>query len=158
MPDLFTHFTTGIVLSRFGLSNYRLSLFVLGSIFPDLFARIPTILSKLLFDKNIDEFIIPFHTPIGIMLLLYLFVHLFERRIRGEAFLIMALGSALHLFLDVLQRQFFQSDYFLFFPFCFYAPKIDLFHYDESVNWFFPECILVVFCIYPLFFNKQTNA
>ena len=48
-------------------------------------------------------------------------------------FKLLVLGSAIHVFWDVLQKQFFLSDYYLFYPISLYAPKIDLFYYI-SIN------------------------
>jgi hypothetical protein len=158
MPDLFTHFTSGIIFAKTGIPKYRLALLVLGCSFPDILTRIPVIVFNLTFKINIENYLLPLHTPIGILISIYLFCFLFEEKNRKECFLYILFGAFLHLGLDVLQTQFFKSDYFLLFPFSFYAPEINLFYYDKSIDWFFPEFFLVIFVIYPIVLKRKSNV
>lgn len=149
MPDLFTHFTSGVILRKFTHREKLGSVIILGCSLPDLVTRLPSIALFYLFNIEISYFVIPLHTPIGILITCYFVSMFFEFYLRKKVFYYLLFGSFIHLTLDLMQIQFLRSDYFLFFPFSFYTIDFGLFHYDSSVSLFIPECILL--CLFVLY-------
>jgi hypothetical protein len=121
----------------------------LGTIVPDIIGRIPSIIASF-FHITEQRWVVPLHTPICLVLVDLLISYLFVERIRKTVFLYLLCGSGIHLFWDILQEQFYLSDYYLFYPLNLYAPKIDLFYYNDTI-YLFP-----LLAIYMIYFIQKT--
>ena len=106
MPDLFAHFASAYLPSRYQRLRQYDALLVLGAALPDLLSRIPIIIFVRFFDLPVVYFFRALHTPIGVILACYTLSFLFERSIRLKSFLSLVVGSFSHLVLDLMQQQF----------------------------------------------------
>ena len=145
MPDLFTHFASAYLPSRHQRLRRYDALLVLGTILPDLLARIPIIIFVRWLDLPVVYFFRALHTPIGIILACYMLSFLFERSIRFKSFLSLAIGSCIHLVLDLMQQQFFEGVYMPFLPFSIKTVQWGWFHYNASLIIFPLFLSLVIF-------------
>ena len=141
MPDLFFHLTSVAISPKY-LERWKISILIQGTLLPDIVGRIPSIIISF-FGIREHRWIVPLHTPICLLLLCYIICLFFQENLRFIIFKLLVLGSAIHVFWDVLQEQFFLSDYYLFYPISLYAPKIDLFYYNHSI-YLFPFLFLYI--------------
>lgn len=104
MPDGLTHILAGyIALNR--LNRTRLTLFLAGSLIPDLFLRGSRVFYTT--HPNRDWFelsLAPFHTPLGGLFVCLAISQFFHHTIRKSAFLWLCYGCIGHFALDFLQR------------------------------------------------------
>jgi hypothetical protein len=154
MPDLFAHFSSAYLPSRYHKLQRYDALLALGAVLPDLVSRIPIIIFVRWLDLPIVYFFRALHTPIGMILVCYLLSFLFERSIRFKSFLSLAIGSFLHLVLDLMQQQFFEGIYLPFIPFSMKAIQWGWFHYNASLL-VFP---LLLFPVLFFWFRKKNNG
>jgi hypothetical protein len=143
MPDLFAHFSSAYLPSRYRQFRQYDALFVLGTVLPDLLARIPIVIFVRWLQFPLEYFFRAIHTPIGMLIACYIFSFLFERSTRFKCFLWLAAGSCLHLVLDLMQQQFFEGTYTPFVPFSIKTVQWGWFHYNASLL-VFPLLIVVV--------------
>ena len=154
MPDLFAHFASAYLPSRYKRLCQYDALLVLGAILPDLLARIPIIILVRWLELPVVYFFRALHTPIVVILSCYMLSFLFERSIRFKSFLSLAAGSFLHLVLDLMQQQFFEGVYMPFVPFSIKTAQWGWFHYNASLL-IFP--LLFVFVLFFWFREKNDN-
>ena len=133
MPDLFAHFASAYLPSRYQRLRQYDALLVFGAVLPDLLARIPIIIFVRWLELPVVYFFRALHTPIGVILTCYLLSFLFERSIRFKSFLALTAGSFLHLVLDLMQQQFFEGVYIPFIPFSIKTVQWGWFHYNASL-------------------------
>ena len=139
MPDLVTHLCVAQIVRR----TFRLSLFsvfALGSILPDLLSR-PF---HIIFPSTY-WYVAPFHAPVVCLLYCVLFSLLFARGIRKTCFLLLSGGVALHLALDLMQKQL-EPKYFWLFPFFWKSWWVGFF-WPEQALFFLPVTIAVTILI-----------
>jgi hypothetical protein len=155
MPDLFAHFSSAYLPSRY--RNFRQcdALLVLGAVLPDLISRIPILILVRFLDLPVVYFFRALHTPIALILVCYILSFLFERSIRFKSFLSLAAGSFLHLVLDLMQRQFFEGVYMPFVPFSIKTVQWGWFHYNDSLI-IFP--LLLASVLFFWFRRKNDNS
>jgi hypothetical protein len=153
MPDLFAHFSSAYLPSRYQRLRQYDALLVLGAVFPDLLARIPIVIFVRWLDLPVVYFFRAVHTPVGMVLACYALSFLFERTIRFKSFLALVMGSFLHLILDLMQQQFFEGTYLPFVPFSTKPIQWGWFHYNTSLL-FFPLLLGVVLFFW---FQKKKN-
>ena len=145
MPDLFAHFSSVYLPSRYRRFRRYDALLVLGTVLPDLLSRIPIIIFVRWLDFPVAYFFRALHTPIGVILICYLLSFLFVRSIRFKSFLALVVGSLVHLVLDLMQEQFFYGVYMPFFPFSITTVQWGWFHYNTSLLSFPVLLILVLY-------------
>ena len=145
MPDLFAHFASAYLPSRYQRLRQYDALLVFGAVLPDLLARIPIIIFVRWLELPVVYFFLALHTPIGVILTCYLLSFLFERSIRFKSFLALTAGSFLHLVLDLMQQQFFEGVYIPFIPFSIKTVQWGWFHYNASLLVFPLLLVLVLF-------------
>ena len=155
MPDLFVHFASGYLPSRYQQIRKYDALLVLGAVLPDLLSRIPIIILVRFFHLPVEYFFRALHTPIVLILFCYMLSFLFERSMRFKSFLSLVAGSFLHLVLDLMQQQFFDGVYMLFIPFSMKTVQWGWFHYNSSLV-VFPPLFVIVLLIW--FRGKQDNS
>jgi len=116
MPDLVTHTAVAhllrrsIDLKKYSRADSRLRvLFYLGTILPDILTRPWYILFP-----STHDWTLPFHTPIGALLICALLALFFESRLQKRAFAWLASGTVLHFLLDGLQRQVVDNNLWLY--------------------------------------------
>ena len=114
MPDLITHVLIGLIICEL-FNIRRKSLVILGSVLPDLVLKLS--LLGFFIDipmKEIKWLLIPFHTPIGLILVATIIILFF----RGDYilnFLFISLGWALHLAADLTNKEVFINQMLLFY-------------------------------------------
>ena len=145
MPDLFAHFSSAYLPSRYKRFHQYDALLVLGTVLPDLLGRIPIVIFVRWLDLPVLYFFKALHTPIGMILVCYMVTFLFERSKRFKSFLSLVAGSFLHLILDLMQLQFFEGVYIPFVPISIKAVQWGWFHYNASLLLFPLLLILVAF-------------
>ena len=155
MPDLFAHFASAYLPSRYQRLRQYDALLVLGAALPDLLSRIPIIIFVRFFDLPVVYFFRALHTPIGVILACYTLSFLFERSIRFKSFLLLTAASFLHLVFDLMQEQFFDGVYMPFIPFSIKTVQWGWFHYNASLL-VFP--LLLVIVLFFWFREKKDNS
>ena len=155
MPDLFAHFASAYLPSRYQRLRQYDALLVFGAVLPDLLARIPIIIFGRWLDLPVVYFFRALHTPIGVILTCYLLSFLFERSVRFKSFLALTAGSFLHLVLDLMQQQFFEGVYIPLIPFSIKSVQWGWFHYNASLLIFPP---LLLFVLLMWFREKKDNS
>jgi len=143
MPDLFAHFASGYLISRVSRLRKHTALLVLGVVLPDILTRIPEIILDRLLGIPVFHFVIIFHSPFSLLIVSFIISLTFELRIRFTAFLLIFLGSFLHVVLDLMQKQFGEGVYMPYFPFSFETFQLGLFHFNSSVT-LFPIVFIIV--------------
>jgi hypothetical protein len=143
VPDLFAHFASGYLPTRFSRLRHFDALIVLGAVLPDLTTRIPEIIFDRFFGLPVFHFFNALHTPVGVALTCYALAFAFEENERKNAFWCLFIGSILHITLDLLQKQFHDAVYMPLFPFSFATVQWGLFHFNASVA-IFPVIFLGV--------------
>lgn len=146
MPDLFFHLAS-VSYPGNKIERFKITLMILGTFLPDITGRVTGIVFEYFGFKEF-RWIIPLHTPLGIILTLILITYIFEESLRIIAFKFLSIGAWIHFFWDILQEQFYHSDYYLFYPFSKYTPRIDLFYFNDSV-YLFP--FLLIYILYFIF-------
>ncbi|MBU1110975.1 hypothetical protein KKB83_05170 [Patescibacteria group bacterium] len=128
MPDLSVHLlTTYIANHKLKLEPY---LVLVGAMFPDILGRVFIVLWPQNYVLNWVSVLL--HSPILVLLGVYLAVMLFRESERKVCFLALSIGALGHLLLDMLQRHY-RPSYYWFFPFTFRTFEIPLFWSDEFV-------------------------
>lgn len=112
MPDLFTHLASSRVPAAF-LRDRRLQMILIfGSFLPDVVAK-P--LYWVAWANS--DFIEPFHSLIGLLLLCYAVALFIEEPLRKRAFAALCGGALLHLALDLVKDNMGTGSAVLFYPF-----------------------------------------
>jgi hypothetical protein len=145
MPDLFAHFSSAYLPSRYQRLRQYDALLVLGTVLPDLLARIPIVIFVRWMDLPVVYSFRALHSPIAMILVCYMISFLFERSTRIKSFYSLAAGSCIHLVLDLMQQQFFEGVYTPFVPFSLKTVQWGWFHYNASLLCFPLLLILVIF-------------
>ena len=145
MPDLFAHFASAYLPTRYHRLRQYDALLVFGAVLPDLLSRIPIIIFVRWLELPVVYFFRALHTPIGVILTCYLLSFLFERSVRFKSFLALTAGSYLHLVLDLMQQQYFEGVYIPFIPFSIKPVQWGWFHYNTSLLVFPLLLVLVLF-------------
>jgi hypothetical protein len=129
MPDLATHLAAGYLVAetRQGVSQEAKALFLVGNLLPDLLTR-----PFYAVFPGLYWAFAPLHTPVGLVLACGIASYAFEKRLRGMAFRALALGAALHLLLDALQKRVIDV-YGILFPLAWKDVYLGLFWPDESL-------------------------
>ncbi len=125
MPDLVSHVLIALILCE--LFNLKpKSLVILGAILPDITQKLYLILpvSDALF-----WFLIPFHTPIGEILLSFIVIQFFSID-RKKSFLLLLLGWSSHFLSDMLSRHFLLGQLLLF-PFSWKSFEFGILWFDK---------------------------
>ncbi|MBF0368275.1 MAG: hypothetical protein HQL52_02360 [Magnetococcales bacterium] len=144
MPDLFVHFASGyLVAPKLGLQGRREAVFVVGALLPDFLARIPIVVLDEFFQLNTLWFFLSFHTPAALLVSCYFLAMLFPQAQRRDYFGWLFSGALLHQCLDLMQGQFHEGTYMLFFPFSFKTTELRLFHNDAGI-YLFPLLMMAV--------------
>ena len=136
MPDLFTHFAAGFFLGHTKFLKRHIAIFVIGSILPDVFTRIPGIVLQEFFHLPVYYFLGAFHTPVGILLICYLLSFAFTQPERKITFFYLFLGAMVHFFIDLMQRQFHEGIYMPYFPLSLKTIQWGWFDFNASVYLF----------------------
>ncbi|MBS3122416.1 metal-dependent hydrolase [Candidatus Woesearchaeota archaeon] len=126
MPDLITHVLIGLIICEL-FNIRRKSLVILGSVLPDLVLKISLLSFFIDFPmKEIKWLLIPFHTPVGLILLTIIIILFF----RGEYilnFLLISLGWALHLAADLTNKEVFINQMLLLYPISWKSYELNIF-------------------------------
>lgn len=143
MPDLFAHFASGYLISRYSRLRTRTALIVLGAVLPDLLTRLPEILLDRFLGLNIYHAVEIFHSPTVLCLVAFVLSLLMDRGLRTNAFIWILFGSLVHVLLDLMQSQFGGGIYMPYFPFSFVKIEFGIFHFNASIV-AFPVLLLIV--------------
>lgn len=146
MPDLITHVAASHLLYRFAeiikqrkISVSLISLFVLGTILPDILTRPLYIIFPVTHDWTIA-----FHTPMG-MLLTTGFIAMWFKQQRKSIFITLFSGAMCHFILDACQKKVADND-FWFFPFSWKSYHWGIFWADDVILYIpFWIAIIMVF-------------
>ena len=148
MPDLASHALIAYFVSLSFKKRYKVAIFLLGAILPDLLSE-----SLFYFIKTDRQrwFSYPTHSPIYLFLLCLVVSLLFEQSKRRKIFVYLFTGSCLHIFLDGLQKHF-DSNLFWFFPFLWHSFSLGLF-WPENILFVMP--FLVMALVITLYFRRK---
>jgi hypothetical protein len=127
MPDLLSHVAIAYGVKRCSGKLFSTPWILVGTTLPDVLSRPVNILFP-----SASWFFMPFHTPIGLLLVTALISEFFSASMRRIVFLSLAGGGALHLFLDLFQRHS-GGGYYLFFPFSWRKFEFGLISPDASL-------------------------
>lgn len=135
MPDLITHLAAPYAVGRLtgGLRRRprpELALVCLGAVLPDLITRS---LGVALPFTGIGPLIRPWHTPVGLVVMLLGLTFAFPERRRPAYLAWLTLGVLIHLGLDVLQIALDEGHYYWLFPFSDRSWHFGLFWSDETI-------------------------
>ena len=128
MPDLVTHTTAAWACGRAFLPRPTLLLVLLGAQLPDLATRVP----MLVLDRAEARWLLPLHTPVGLLLLSLLIAQLFTRSSRRVAFAALVGGGVTHLLLDAMQWNL-RGSYHWLFPFSLWNGQLGWFSIEAAV-------------------------
>lgn len=172
MPDLATHVLTPLICLHFLeiirkkrlLLSYTRYIFALGCILPDLIDKsIPYSISFLytygvylgLLEKN--DFYFPsfefLHSPFCLIILIYIISQLFHEEYRKNIFILIAIGTLIHLILDMIQGNSCGIGYLWYFPFSLDKSDILTLFYDEQTVPLVP-IFLITFIMVKIIHNK----
>jgi hypothetical protein len=127
MPDLLTHIMVAEGCRKIGWKGRLTPWFLVGTVLPDLLTRPFTVLFP-----GFYWWVMPLHTPIGLLLVCTLLSRFYPRQQRSQAFSNLIGGAAVHLLLDVGQKHI-GSGYQLLFPFSWSSYEIGLFWPETSL-------------------------
>lgn len=131
MPDLISHIASGYLLKPKYKSPQWMGVFLVGICLPDLMTRPFYIIWPQLY-----WFVMPNHTPIGILLGCLLLSGFFIKEQRNRVFMTLLLGSMAHLALDLIQKHA-HGGYALLFPISWQTFELGIF-WPEQTLWFLP--------------------
>jgi len=167
VPDLATHALISfagiriydIIRRKRLFSRTSVYLFVLGGVFPDILEKtIPYAVIYLFSD------LIPFtvslvylHTPVMLLLAIYIFSLLFTASYRKRAFTAVSTGAIIHLVFDLLQGNICDTGYMWLFPFSTAKPMVISLFYDDITTPMIPFFIIIVIAI-ELIYRKAKIA
>lgn len=130
MPDLITHSIAAVPISLITKEKIPPVFLIIGSVFPDIISR--SIL--VLFPQNYPLYWVAqaLHTPIVLILSIWLVSLFFAPHLRKSAFWGLIIGSFIHLSLDMLQKHY-VGGYYWFFPFSYQSFELPLFWPEDLV-------------------------
>jgi hypothetical protein len=117
---------------------------------PDLMSRPWYILRP-----SVHDWVVAFHTPAGMLAACAAASLLFERGLRGKAFLWLSLGAALHFAVDSLQKQVTGNNFWLF-PFSWKNFGTGLFWAGDAIP-LVPVWAGLVLCMELYFHRRKSN-
>jgi membrane-bound metal-dependent hydrolase YbcI (DUF457 family) len=112
MPDLFTHLATSRIPAAFLRDRRLQAILVFGSFLPDVASK-----SLYWVAWANSDYLEPFHSLAGLLLLCYAVALFFEEPLRKPAFAALYGGSLLHLALDLVKDNIGTGSASLFYPF-----------------------------------------
>jgi len=127
VPDLLTHFMTAYGARELADRRRLTYWFLVGALLPDVLTRPSTILMPSSF-----WFTMPFHTPVGLLLVCLSISLLFRSSVRKSVFLNLLIGSYVHVGLDIFQEHI-AGSYYLFFPFSWESFEFDLMWPEDTL-------------------------
>ena len=157
MPDLFTHFASGYLMSRHSRLRAHTALIVLGAVLPDLLNRLPEIVMERFLGLNIYHAVEIFHAPIILCLVALAISLLMDHGLRARAFIWIFFGSLVHVLLDLMQLQPGEGVYMPYFPMSFAKVEFGVFHFNASIV-AFPVLLLIVIFAFIFSRNPSKNA
>ena len=157
MPDLATH----ALISFAGIRTYEIVhrkklfsratryLIVLGGIYPDLLSKtIPYTISYFYpYDHPYSNSLSFLHTPLMLLITIYIFCFLFDASWRKMSFWALSIGVSSHLILDLCQGNICDLGYMWLFPISMERPMIINLFYDDSTTPLVPFFLFVVILI-----------
>jgi hypothetical protein len=158
MPDLVTHIAVAHLLKRpFEIRNPSKdhaplrTIFYLGVMLPDLMSRPWYILFP-----PVKDWVLAFHTPLGMLLTCALLAMFFEKPIRKKVFYFLIFGTMLHFAMDCLQKQVTGNNFWLF-PFSYRNFGFGLFWAGDAVA-FVPAWIALVAVMEGVFYITKRRS
>ena len=151
MADLVTHAASAVLVKSATGWRYP-AVFVLGTLAPDVFCRIPAIVLGAIHNFMVElppaatHIWQPLHQPVGMILLAYLMCLFFKDTVRRPVFWNLLGGMALHLALDLIQDHQ-GAGYQLFFPLDSRGYELGLMGSEATVFWAIPLAVLAGFMV-----------
>lgn len=153
MPDLVTHTVAAYIIRKRSISTNDLLVYLFGAMLPDLVTR-----PFMIIYPPIRYFFHTFHTPVALLLIIYLISQFFEDNIKYKIMKLLSFGVISHLILDLFQNSVSYRGYSWFFPITYWDFNIGLFWPEDSVN-FLPITILVLAIdIMQQYYYKKNNT
>jgi len=129
MPDLITHTVAAYIIRKRSISTPDLLLYLFGAMLPDLATR-----PFMIMFPPTRYFFHTFHTPVAMMLIIYLISQLFEDSIKYRVMKLLSFGVLTHFFLDFFQASVGARGYSWFFPFTYWDLNFGLFWPEDSIS------------------------
>lgn len=142
MADLVTHGAAAVLLKA-AYRGAMVPVFVLGTVAPDLFSRVPAILMGYVHVHlvSLPAWLThgwqPLHQPVGLIILAYLMSMMFEAHVRQRVFANLTGGMALHYGIDLLQDHH-GVGYLVGFPFWHGSFEFAMMGSEATVWWAVP--------------------
>lgn len=154
MPDWISHILIALIICEI-FKIKKKSLVVLGSLLPDMLGK----LSLLnLFTKVPEGFFfwitVPFHTPIGLLLMTLIICPIFKYN-QKKVFSLITTGWVLHLLADLTNKHLVYSPMFLLFPFSWKTYELGILWPEEYLLVLVP--LFIIYVGIRLFINLKTK-
>ncbi|MBX3042078.1 MAG: metal-dependent hydrolase [Candidatus Kapabacteria bacterium] len=151
MPDLITHTAAAYLVRNRKISRPDLIIYLFGAMLPDLVTR-----PFMIIYPPVRYFFHTFHTPVAMLLIIYLIAQFFEEKIKYRIMKFLGLGVLTHFVLDMFQASVTQRGYAWFFPFSYYDFNIGFFWPEDSVLFLpFTFSILAVDILWSYYTSKN---
>ena len=139
MPDWVSHLMAGHVTSRAGGRRFFYGALLLGSVIPDVLSYLPwkgmsLIVGDTALMREALYGAMPLHSIPASAVAVLMVTFFFKEGLRGRAALSLAVGSGLHLLMDLFQYQY-DGGYLLLAPFDYGSYQIGLFWNDRWPFW-----------------------
>lgn len=167
MPDPATHVLAPlagirlieIVKRRVFISSPNRYIFALGCIFPDLIDKAVPYSFDYMYryftgERSYFPTLEYLHTPLILILCIYMFCFVFVAEYRKKVFLFLSAGVLVHLLLDFIQGNSCSIGYLWLFPFSLEKPTVVTMFYDDMTTSFGPM-FLAIFVIMEVVFRVR---
>jgi len=128
MPDWITHVIVGLILCEIFDLKPR-SLVLLGSVLPDIILKIDLLRLLIHHDFEMYWYLIPGHSPIGV-LLFALFIAMFFRMNQYKFIYLVSIGFMSHFLLDLMNKHYLVGQQLLLFPFSWKYLELGIMWYE----------------------------
>jgi hypothetical protein len=129
MPDLITHTISAYLIRKRSISRGDLAIYLFGAMLPDLTTR-PFMITF----PELRYFFHAFHTPIALILIIYLIGQFFEDKIKNRVIKLLSYGTITHLVLDLFQAGVGDRGYGWLFPISYLDFRVNLFWPEDSIS------------------------
>jgi len=148
MPDLLTHSAAAYLAARRWFPRPAAIFFIVGTMLPDVLSR-----PFYIIFPTLHWWVMPLHTPIGILIVCWIISGLFKAEDRKIVFIALLAGAMLHFLLDAPQKHL-AAGYFWLFPFSWKTYEWGWWWSEDSVR-LVPGVILLVAFVEIIIYSRN---